>query len=158
MKLVRPRRVYEEKRRAGGGGRITFDAIIFMQIIPDVFAGMGARKMGRRPTNTRTSSLARAIKNDQPTLNLWCTSRTVCKLPRQDRLAVGGRGGGLSYESAPSRFCRLFQMLLHAIRRRFITIRLHLFGTLAIAVLLLRRLVPNYPPKNPFCCRTPIIA
>jgi hypothetical protein len=114
----------------------------------------GEKNGGRTPANTRTSSLARAIKNDQPTLNLWCTSRTVCKLPRQDRLAVGG--GGLSYESAPSRFCRLFQMLLHAIRRRFITIRLHLFGTLAIAVLLLRRLVPNYPPKNPFCCCTPL--
>jgi hypothetical protein len=35
-------------RRSDGreGGGITFDAIIFMQIIPDVFAGMGARKMG----------------------------------------------------------------------------------------------------------------
>jgi hypothetical protein len=42
--------------------------------------------------------------------------------------------------------------------RGFIAKRLHLIGTLAIAVLLLGRLVPNYPPKNPFCCRTPIIA
>jgi hypothetical protein len=61
---------------------------------------------------------------------------------------IGGAGWGLGLRFGPITLMQIFPADVIAAVRGFITKRLHLTGTLAIAVLLLRRRVANYVPTN----------
>jgi hypothetical protein len=70
----------------------------------------------------------------------------VCKLPRQHRFALVRGELGLRFGAITH--MQIFPADVIAAVRGFIAKRLHLIGTLAIAVLLLRRRVANYLPTN----------
>jgi hypothetical protein len=119
--------------RRGGGLELRIGAIAFLQIIPDVIA--------RNPPSLYNNTIAsvRHVGNRCALVTSSCS-----KLPSEEPVLL------------PHAYYRIKQNKNPQLS--LITKCPHLVGTLAIAVLLLRRRVANYPPTNPFCCRTPIIA